>query len=108
MFFLADFGAAYAGLATVGYAQHKADGTAVVARTTTGVVALGNGSYGVEVTPNSLAAAIKWDTGGASPIYAHEAITPYTDLSPQSLASIASTILTDPKMLTVAKFLGLK
>lgn len=74
MFLTADFGPSYAGLSTVGYVQHQADGTAVVARTTTGVVAIGNGCYGVSVTPNALTVSVKWDTGGASPIYAHEAI----------------------------------
>jgi len=74
MLYLVDFGPSYAGLATVGYAQYQTDGTVIVARTTAGVVAFGNGAYGVSVTPNALTEILKWDTGGGSPVYAHETI----------------------------------
>jgi hypothetical protein len=72
MFFTVDFGTAT--ITSVGYTQKKADGTDAVARTTTGVVSLGNGVYGVEVTPDASTVLIKWDTGGASPVYAPECI----------------------------------
>ena len=59
---------------TVGYTQVKADGTTAVARTTTGIVEIGNGAYGVTVTPDALAAVIQWDSGGGTPMYAVEEI----------------------------------
>lgn len=69
-----DFGSAQTGLATVGYEQKKADGSTAVARTTTGVVAFGNGVYGVTVTPDAQATVITWDTGTDTPLYASEDI----------------------------------
>lgn len=74
MFLSVDFGPSYAGLGTVGYAQKKSDGTDAVARTTTGVVDFGNGAYGVTVTLAATTVLVKWDTGGGSPIYAHQDI----------------------------------
>ena len=72
MYLTVDFGPASAGLGTVGYALKNAAGGDAVARTTTGVVDQGNGAYGVEVDLPPDAIAVKWDTGGGSPIYAHE------------------------------------
>lgn len=77
MILIADFSVNYAGLATVGYTQKGANGADTVARTTTGVVDMGNGCYAVDVTLNANTVLVKWDTGGASPIYAHEAIQLY-------------------------------
>ncbi len=74
MFLSVNFGSLYAGLSTVGYAQKKADGTDAVARTTTGVTAMGNGVYGVTVTPNAATVLVMWDTGGSTPVYAAEDI----------------------------------
>lgn len=79
-FYAVDFGTLYAGLSTVGYTQKKADGTDAVARTTTGVVALGNGCYGVSVTPNAATVVLKWDTGGSPAVYAHESISAPADV----------------------------
>ena len=75
MFYTVDFGTDYAGLATVGMTQLQADGAVVVARTTAGVVALGLGVYGAEITPDALCAVVRWDTGTDVPMYAHEAAT---------------------------------
>ena len=76
MFFSVAFPSSMTGLVgTVGYTQIKADGTTAVARTTAGIVELGNGAYGVTVTPDAAAAIIKWDSGGGTPMYAVEDIT---------------------------------
>ena len=72
------FGQNRTGLATVGYRLYKNDGTDSVARTTTGVVEVGNGAYGVPnvVVPDD-AVGIQWDTGGAPLRWAVEDIDPY-------------------------------
>ena len=72
MYLTADFGSGNGGIATVGYTLQNAAGGDAQARTTTGVVDLSNGMYGVEVDLPPDAVAVKWDTGGATPIYAHE------------------------------------
>lgn len=69
MFLTADFGTTSA---TVGYTLKNAAGGDAQARTTTGVTDLLNGMYGVEVDLPPAAVAVKWDTGGGTPIYAHE------------------------------------
>ncbi|MGI9503262.1 MAG: hypothetical protein ACR2RE_09430 [Geminicoccaceae bacterium] len=74
MYLTADFGAANAGIGTVGYTLKNAAGGDAVARTTTGVTDLGNGAYGVEVDLPPTAVAVKWDTGGGSPLFAHESL----------------------------------
>ncbi len=51
------------GLATVGYRQYNDVGGDAVARTTTGVVEIGNGAYGVVVAPDIAAEGLEWDTG---------------------------------------------
>ncbi len=51
------------GLATVGYRQYDNTGGDAVARTTVGVVEIGNGAYGVDVVPNIAAEGFEWDTG---------------------------------------------
>lgn len=68
----AAFGAGQAGLGTVGYRQYDDAGGDAVARTTTGVFEIGQGAYGVNVALDPAAAGIEWDTGGGTPIYAHE------------------------------------
>lgn len=78
--FEADFGSAYAAIGTTGYRLYKNDNTDSVARTTAGVVDLGNGGYGVPaVNVPDDATGIEWDTGGGSPVYAREDIEPYRD-----------------------------
>ena len=73
-----NFGSAYAGLGTVGYRLYNASGGDAVARTTTGVVDLTNGSYGVaNVAVPDAAVGIQWDTGGGSPVYTVEDIDLY-------------------------------
>lgn len=73
-----DFGSAHAGLGTVGYRLYKNDGTDSVARTTVGVVDLGNGAYGVaSVNIPDDAAGVQWDTGGGSPVFAIEDLDPF-------------------------------
>lgn len=73
-----DFGAGSAGLATVGFRLFKADTTDAVARTTAGVVELGQGVYGAPavVIPDD-AVGIQWDTGAAVPLYAVEAVADF-------------------------------
>lgn len=75
MFLTVDFGPANAGLGTVGYELRDNLGAVAVARTTTGVLDMGNGLYGVEVDLIPAAITVKWDTGGGTPIFAHEALT---------------------------------
>ncbi len=76
--FEVDFGSNYASLATVGYRLYQADGSDSVARTTTGVIEIGTGSYGVpSVNVPDNAVGIEWDTGGGSPVYAVEDIDPF-------------------------------
>lgn len=74
MWFSADFGAAFAGIGTVGYTEYNRTGAVEVARTTAGVVEIGNGVYGVDVIPDTDTVEIQWDTGGASPVYATQEI----------------------------------
>ena len=69
MYLTADFGITSA---TVGYTLKNAAGGDAQARTTTGVTDLSNGAYGVEVDLVPAAVAVKWDTGGGTPIFAHE------------------------------------
>ncbi len=77
-YFQVDFGGGYAALGTVGYTLSQTDGTVSVARTTTGIVDLGNGQYGVVVpTIPDNAASVKWDTGGGSPVHAISGIDDY-------------------------------
>jgi len=77
----AAFGSAFTGLATVGYALKNNTGGDVVARTTTGVFEQADGTYGVVVpTIADAAVTIEWDTGGASPVYAHESLSRALDL----------------------------
>ena len=74
-YYLADFGPRYSGLATVGYTLP--DGS----RTTSVVSELqaGTGVYGAAITHSeSLSGALTWDTGGGSPVYAFEEISPAT------------------------------
>ncbi len=80
--FEVDFGASYAAIATTGYRLYQNTGADSVARTTVGVVDLGNGAYGVpSVSVPDNAAGIEWDTGGGSPVYAREDIEPLRDLT---------------------------
>ena len=100
--FEVNFGSAYAGIGTTGYRLYQASGADSVARTTTGVVDLGNGAYGVAaVNVPDNAVGIEWDTGGGSPVYATEDMEPFrkrtlikaqTDLLPADPASQAAVL----------------
>lgn len=71
-----DFGAGRAGLATVGYRLYDNTGADALARTTVGVVEIGQGAYGVDrATIPVGVVGIEWDTGGGSPEYAHESVS---------------------------------
>lgn len=88
---LVDFGAAYAGLATVGYALFNADGTANGSRVTAGVVerGAGTGIYGATVSlTEGWNGEIRWDTGDASPIYASETIADQVALTAAATTAI--------------------
>lgn len=69
-----DFGKDYTGLSTVGVVQLQADGSVIVPRTSNGLIAFGNGFYGMNVTFDPLAIAVQWDTGTDVPLYASENI----------------------------------
>jgi hypothetical protein len=74
----AAFGQSQTGLGTVGYRLYKSDGIDSVARTTSGVVEIGAGVYGVaDVSIPDDAVGIEWDTGGGSPLYATEDLQEY-------------------------------
>ena len=76
--FEVSFGRFRTGIATVGYRLYKNDGTDSVARTTTGVVEVGNGAYGVaSVNVPDDAVGIEWDTGAVPFRWAHEDIDPF-------------------------------
>lgn len=83
----ASFGSAQTGLVTVGYRQVDNAGATVVARTTVGVVEIGGGGYGVDVVLNANTVTLEWDTGGGSPIFAHEDLEIRHD---DTLAAIAA------------------
>lgn len=70
--FDASFGSSKTGLVTVGYREVDNAGATVVARTTVGVVEIGGGGYGVDVVLNAATVTLEWDTGEATPIFAHE------------------------------------
>ncbi len=72
-YFVVDFGPRYSGLATVGYTLPGGS------RTTSGVTELhaGTGAYGATISyDSSLSGALKWDTGGGSPVFAFEDVSP--------------------------------
>jgi hypothetical protein len=102
MLYLVDFGPSYPGLATVGYLEMKIDATTAVARTTTGVVDFGNGAYGVSVTLNAATTTIKWDTGDASPVYAHDNVVP----QPVTLVANQHVIVDSGTVTTVSGNVG--
>lgn len=70
--FFASFGSSQVGLATVGYTQIAANGTDLVARTTTGVFEVGGGVYGVDIVLSAGCRSLLWDTGASTPIFATE------------------------------------
>ena len=74
MWFDVAFGKSKQGLSTVGYRQYDNTGVDAVVRTTTGVVAIGHGAYGADITLNASAVGIEWDTGEGSPLYAIESV----------------------------------
>lgn len=71
------FGSGRTGIGAVGYRLVKNDGTDSVARTTSGVVEVGGGAYGVpSVAIPDNAVAVEWDTAGTPNVFAHEALQP--------------------------------
>lgn len=74
MWLQVSFGERFAGIATVGYREYGSDGNDTVARTTTGVVEVGQGTYGVDITLNASTVGVEWDTGATDPVYAHESV----------------------------------
>jgi hypothetical protein len=71
-----DLGPGFAGQAgTVGYAVYDSAGAAVIARTTAGVVALGQGRYGAAFSVDSgFQGTVVWDTTSGGPVSAAEGI----------------------------------
>lgn len=70
---ICSFGGSNTGLATVGVTVLDPDGTTHTARTTADIFEIGGGIYGKEITfEDNWSGLIKWDTGGASPVYAVE------------------------------------
>ena len=80
MWFDTDFGVGNAGLGSVGYREVNNVGGDAVARTTVGVVDAGDGMYGVDVTLNAATESLQWDTGTATPIFAVESVSQFTNL----------------------------
>lgn len=79
-----DFGAAYAGLGTVGYTLIAPDGTITQARTTAGVGAgpAASGVYGARVAfPEGFTGLLYWDTTDGSAVSAGEEINPGDDVA---------------------------
>ena len=74
MFYTVDFGKACTSAFSVGVTQIGADGSVVVERTQTGIVALGNGAFGATLTPDPACVMLRWDTGSQPVVYAHESI----------------------------------
>lgn len=73
--FDASFGSSKTGLATVGYRQVDSAGGDAVGRTQAGVVEIGGGGYGVDAPVlDAACVSLEWDTGEATPIYAHESV----------------------------------
>lgn len=70
--YFASFGSSQVGLATVGYVQVAADGTALVARATAGVFEVGGGVYGVDIVLSAGCRSLLWDTGATTAIFATE------------------------------------
>ena len=68
--YAADFGPDAAGQ-DAGVTEYSAAGAVVVARTTAGVVHMGDGFFVRDFTPNASTAVLSWDTGG---VYAREEI----------------------------------
>lgn len=71
----AAFGSNKTGIATVGYRLYDNTGGDAQARTTTNVVEIGNGAYGVEIASVPAdTVGVEWDTGEGTPVWAHETI----------------------------------
>jgi hypothetical protein len=90
------FGAAYAGLLTVGYTLYFADGSLAQARVSAGVIDFGGGGYGATVAfPSGFTGLIKWDTGDAVPpsATATEAINPVDEEISSQPSSPASGLV---------------
>ncbi len=70
-----DFGTGYDGLLTVGYTVFDDEGATVIARTTSGVTALGGGAYQASVSlPDGFIGTVYWDTEVAGSVYAVETV----------------------------------
>ena len=103
----ASFGSSKTGLATVGYREVDNTGTTTVARTTTGVVEIGGGGYGVDVTLNAATVVLEWDTGEATPIYAHDNLEIKNDEVQSDLAAINTILVTSGVTLDAATLIDI-
>lgn len=77
----ASFGSSKTGLGTVGYEEYDDTGSTVVARTTVGVVEVGGGVYGLDVTINASTVGLLWDTGEATPVFAAESLVDSSNIA---------------------------
>ncbi|HZO90523.1 MAG TPA: hypothetical protein VFB38_19505 [Chthonomonadaceae bacterium] len=104
-----DFGTSKTGLTTVGYRLLNADGTVNTARTTAGVVEApaGSGSYQAAVTfPDGFSGKLTWDTGEATPKYAHEDINASQPLDLSQAVPTSNTAQTLGDALNAARAQG--
>lgn len=101
------FGPGQTGLVgTVGYALFNSDGTPNGARTTAGITErpAGSGTYAALVTfPSGFLGELRWDTGGGSPKYASEFVSPqdgeYLDVAVSSTKVVSlpsGIVVTNP------------
>lgn len=94
MWLSADFGPDAAG-APVGLTQIGSAGVPVVERTSSGIVPVGAGVFGIDLTPDPLCVMVRWDTGGCCPLFAVEDLPPQgSDPSAVALAVLAAASAT--------------
>lgn len=120
LFKTVDFGPGYESLATVGYTLLNPDGSEKQVRTTTGVINIAQAVYGCNMTLDAdWKGTILWDSGGGVPLYASDdfnyaeaslgvagAVWDQTTSAHVSAGSFGEWV--QNRLLTVAKFLGLK
>jgi hypothetical protein len=89
LFLSASFGQSQTGLTTVGYTIKTKTGSQYQARSTQGVVELGNGVYGVELTlPDNSIFIVLWDTGSANLRTTHSYVDTTLDAPPVDLSPV--------------------
>lgn len=86
-------GASKTGLVnTIGVTILNSDGTTKTARATADIYEIGGGCYGKDITfDDDWKGSIKWDTGGATPVYAVDEYD-YTDVSNLALEATVSGV----------------